>query len=166
MNSLHTLMLKKLNKLYTIEHELVKALPKMAEAATDEKLKAGFEDHLSQTKGQVNRLETVMEGLNEKFEKTSDPVIEAMITEGEKIIKEEVGVDVKDAALIAGAQAVEHYEIACYGSVIAWAKMMKHDDAVELLHDTLEEEKETDKKLSAIAEGGIFTKGVNEEAHE
>jgi ferritin-like metal-binding protein YciE len=166
MNSLHGVFIEKLKDLYDVESQLIKALPKMAEAATNSDLKAGFNEHLAQTEEHLSRLEEIGTSLGEDLTGTTSDVMTALIAEGEKIINRTGDTAVKDAALIAAAQKVEHYEIAAYGTVTAWAKAMEHDDAADLLGKTLDEEKDTDEKLSTLAEGGIIASGINEEAIE
>jgi ferritin-like metal-binding protein YciE len=166
MNSLHGVFLEKLSDLCDVESQLIKALPKMAEAATNADLKAGFEEHLEQTEEHLSRLEEISSSLGEDLTGEPSEVMTALIAEGEKIINRTGDTAVKDAALIAAAQKVEHYEIAAYGTVASWAKAMDHSDVADLLGKTLDEEKDTDEKLSKLAEGGIIASGINEEAVE
>jgi ferritin-like metal-binding protein YciE len=150
-NALKELYVGELRDIYSAENQLVKALPKMAKAATSAVLRSGFEEHLEQTKGHVMRLETIFAGLEEKPSGKKCKGMEGLIEEGQEMIEEEEG-EVLDAGLISAAQRVEHYEIAAYGCVRTYANLLGEDAAVELLEETLEEEKETDKKLTQLAE--------------
>src|ERR1700722_11400290 len=145
-----------LKDLFSAENQLVKALPKMAKAATSEDLRAGFEEHLEQTKGHVQRLETIFKDLNESPKGKKCKGMEGLIEEGAEAIEEYEG-DLLDAALIGAAQRVEHYEMAGYGTVSAFAEELGEAEHVLLLNETLEEEKETDEKLSGLA-GDIYVK--------
>lgn len=153
LQSLHELFIEQLRDLYDAENQLIKALPKMAEAANSDELRQGFEDHLEQTKEHARRLEMVFEGLGEKAKAKKCKAMEGLVKEGSEAIDEDMDPDVKDAALIAAAQRVEHYEIAGYGTARTFANLMGHEEAVSLLEQTLNEEKETDAKLSELAEG-------------
>lgn len=166
MNTLHELFLHKLSELYDAENQITAALPKMMDMATDEELKTAFSEHLDQTKNHIVRLEQIAASLNADLKRKENKVMKTLIEEGEKVLKEVKASDVLDAALIAAAQKVEHYEIASYGTAATWASVMEHDEEKDLLGETLEEEKATDKKLSGLAEGGLMTKGINEDAHE
>jgi ferritin-like metal-binding protein YciE len=150
-NALKELYVGELRDIYSAENQLVKALPKMAKAATSTVLRSGFEEHLEQTKGHVMRLEKIFAGLEEKPSGKKCKGMEGLIEEGQEMIEEEEG-EVLDAGLISAAQRVEHYEIAAYGCVRTYANLLGEDAAVELLEETLEEEKETDKKLTQLAE--------------
>jgi len=147
---LKELYVDELKDLYNAENQLVKALPKMAKAATSPDLRAGFEEHLEQTKGHVSRLETIFEKLGESPKGKKCKGMEGLIEEGSEAIEEHEG-DVLDAALIGAAQRVEHYEIAGYGTVIAFAEELGESEHVSLLNETLNEEKETDEKLTELA---------------
>jgi ferritin-like metal-binding protein YciE len=152
-NQLRELYVEQLRDLYSAETQLVKALPKMAEAATSEQLRTGFQQHLTQTQEHVRRLETIFEKLSEKPTGQKCKGMEGLIKEGREVIEdEEFEAELKDAALIAAAQRVEHYEIAGYGTVRTFANLLEDDEALELLEKTLDEEKETDQKLTEIAE--------------
>ena len=153
--TLRDLFLEQLRDAYHAEGQLVKALPKMAKAATDPKLRKAFEKHLEETKGQVDRLERVFEAIGEKARRKACKAMEGLIEEGKEWIEEDAEPDVMDAGLIAAAQKVEHYEIATYGCLCAWAKQLDLADAVELLAETLEEEKAADVKLTELAESHI-----------
>jgi ferritin-like metal-binding protein YciE len=153
--TLHAAFIDELRDAYDAEKQLTKALPKMAKAATSPKLRTAFEDHLEETRRQIERLEQVFEGLDEKVRGKHCEGIAGIIEEGKTVMEEDFDDSTMDACLIAGGQRAEHYEIAAYGTLIAWAKAMGHMDAVELLQQTLDEEKMADEKLSALAEGGI-----------
>jgi len=152
ITTLHELFLEQLRDLYSAETQLTKALPEMAKAANDAKLKQGFETHLEETKGHVQRLEQIFKKLDEKPTGKTCQAMEGVIKEGKETINEDATPEVKDAALIAAAQRVEHYEIAGYGTVRTYAKLMGHDDASALLQQTLDEEAATDKKLTTAAQ--------------
>ena len=147
---LKELYIDELKDLYSAENQLVKALPKMAKAATSPDLRAGFEEHLEQTKGHVQRLETIFEQLGQSPKGKKCKGMEGLIKEGSEAIEEYEG-DLLDAALIGAAQRVEHYEMAGYGTVSAFAEELGESEHVTLLNETLEEEKETDEKLSGLA---------------
>jgi ferritin-like metal-binding protein YciE len=160
INSLHELYVQQLRDLYDAENQLVKALPKMAEAANSDELRQGFEEHLEQTKEHVQRLETIFEKLGEKPKGEKCKGMEGLVKEGSEVLEEDMQEDVKDAAIIAAAQRVEHYEIAGYGTVRTYANLLGEDEATSLLEKTLDEEKETDDKLTQLAED------INVEAEE
>jgi ferritin-like metal-binding protein YciE len=151
-NELKELYLDELKDLYSAENQLIKALPEMAKAATSSHLKAGFEEHLKQTEGHVARLESIFEGYDEKPTGKKCKGMEGLIEEGDEVAKEDYEDDTKDEALIGAAQRVEHYEIAAYGTVKAMAEKLGDKKAVNLLSQTLQEEKDTDEKLTALAE--------------
>jgi ferritin-like metal-binding protein YciE len=150
-NRLKHLYIEELKDLYSAENQLVKALPKMAKASTSEDLRAGFEEHLNQTKKHVARLEEIFEALGESPAGKKCKGMEGLIKEGAEMIKEDPAAEELDAGLISAAQRVEHYEIAGYGCVSTYAKFLGEDQAVSLLRQTLEEEKETDKKLTQLS---------------
>jgi ferritin-like metal-binding protein YciE len=152
INSLHELYVQQLRDLYDAENQLVKALPKMAEAANSDELRQGFEEHLEQTKEHVQRLETIFEKLGEKPKGEKCKGMEGLVKEGSEVLDKDMQEDVKDAAIIAAAQRVEHYEIAGYGTVRTYANLLGEDEATSLLEKTLDEEKETDDKLTQLAE--------------
>jgi ferritin-like metal-binding protein YciE len=153
--TLHDAFLDELRDLYDAEKQLTKALPKLAKTATSPKLRDAFESHLEETRGHVERLEQVFESLDEKARGKHCEGIAGIIEEGKTIIDEDFDDLTMDACLIAAGQRAEHYEIGAYGTMIAWAEAMGHEDAVTLLQQNLDEEKAADKKLSALAEGGI-----------
>jgi ferritin-like metal-binding protein YciE len=150
-NSLQKLYVEQLKDLYSAENQLVKALPKMAKAAKSEALREGFEQHLDQTRGHVQRLEQIFEAMEESPKGRKCAGMQGLVEEGEEVMDENSDSNALDAGLIAAAQRVEHYEIAGYGSVCAFAEMLGESDAVDLLQQTLNEEKETDEKLTEIA---------------
>jgi ferritin-like metal-binding protein YciE len=152
INSLHDLYVDQLRDLYDAENQLVKALPKMAEASASDELREGFEEHLEQTRGHVQRLEQIFERLGEKPKGKKCKGMEGLVKEGSETLDEDMQEDTKDAGIIAAAQRVEHYEIAAYGTVRTYADLLGLDDDARLLEQTLEEEKETDQKLTQLAE--------------
>jgi ferritin-like metal-binding protein YciE len=152
LSSLEDLFVEELKDLYNAETQLLKALPKMAKAATSKQLKAGFEKHLKQTEGHVERLEQVFNDLEASPKGKKCKAMEGLVEEGAELIKEDAEPEVKDAALIAAAQRVEHYEIAGYGCVRTYAKLLGNSTAQKLLQQTLDEEGDTDKELTKLAE--------------
>jgi ferritin-like metal-binding protein YciE len=155
MKSLEDLFVNLLKDVYYAEKQILKALPKMARKADSEELRQAFQHHLSETEGQVKRLEQVFELCGLKAMGKTCPAIKGIIEEGEEDIKHAKDPDVCDAGMIADAQAVEHYEIARYGTMIAWAKQLGMNDAAGLLHQTLEQEYNADKLLTQIAESRL-----------
>lgn len=153
--TLHDAFLDELRDSYDAEKQLTKALPKLAKAATSEVLRDAFEAHLEETRGHVERLEQVMQGLGEKVRGKHCDGMEGIIEEGKSVMEEDFDDATMDACLIASGQRAEHYEMAAYGTLVAWAKAMGHDEAAELLQQTLDEEKAADEKLTALAEAGI-----------
>src|SRR5271166_4273425 len=150
--SLKELYVDELKDLFSAEKQLTKALPKMAKAAYSEDLRNGFEEHLEQTKGHVQRLEEIFAMLNEKAGGKKCVGMEGIIQEGAEVIDGSFAEDVKDAALISAAQRVEHYEIAAYGTVCAYADLLGESEQASLLRQTLEEEKETNEKLTELSQ--------------
>jgi ferritin-like metal-binding protein YciE len=159
--ALKELFVDELKDLYSAENQLIKTLPKMAKAATSDDLRAGFEHHWEQTKEHARRIEEICNELGEKPTGKKCAGMEGLIEEGKEMMNEFED-DVLDAAMISAAQRVEHYEIAAYGTVRTYAELLGHDRAVELLEQTLEEEKETDQKLTELA-GTINVEAVNAE---
>lgn len=151
IETLHDLFLHTLQDIYYAENQITKALPKMIAKATDPQLKAGFEQHLRETEGQIARLEQAFDSLGETAKAVNCPAIDGIIKEANEVAGDIADKAVLDAALIASAQAVEHYEITRYGTLIAWAGEMGHDRVVTLLQQTLDEEKATDDKLTQMA---------------
>jgi len=150
--SLRQLYVDELKDLYNAETQLVKALPKMAKASSNAQLRQGFEEHLRQTSEHVSRLEQIFEMLEEKPTGKKCVGMEGLVKEGAEVMKEKYEDEVMDAAIIGAAQRVEHYEIAGYGTVREFAKLLGEDEHVSLLEQTLEEEKQTDEKLTQLAE--------------
>jgi ferritin-like metal-binding protein YciE len=168
-NQLRELYVEELRDLYSAEKQLVKALPKMAKAATSSDLRSGFEEHLEQTKGHVSRLEQIFDSLDAKPNGKTCKGMEGLIKEGSEMIEEDPEQEQLDAGLISAAQRVEHYEIAGYGCVRTYAQLLGDDEAVSLLEETLKEEKETDAKLTELAENinvEALQAGQSEESDE
>ena len=153
--SLRELLTDEVRDLYNAEKQLIKALPKMAKAATSDDLREAFESHLEETENQVGRLEQVFKLLGQQPRGKHCAGIAGIIEEGNDLMSEAFDGSVLDAGLIAGGQRAEHYEIAAYGSVLAWAKTLGMDDVISLLEPTLEEEKAADEKLSQLAESSV-----------
>jgi ferritin-like metal-binding protein YciE len=154
LESLNDLFVEQLRDLYDAENQLIKALPKMAEGANSDELRQGFEEHLEQTKGHAQRIEQIFKQLGEKVKGKKCKGMEGLIKEGDETLEEEISDEnVQDAAIIAAAQRVEHYEIAGYGTARTFANLLGEDEAASLLEQTLEEEKKTDAKLTELAEG-------------
>jgi ferritin-like metal-binding protein YciE len=153
--TLHDAFIDELRDAYDAEKQLIKALKKMAKAASSPDLRAAFESHLVETEGQVARLEDVFGTLDEKVRGKHCDGIAGIIEEGKGVMEEDFDEATLDACLIASGQRAEHYEIAAYGTLVAWARTMGHTDAADLLQQTLDEEKAADEKLTALAESGI-----------
>jgi ferritin-like metal-binding protein YciE len=153
--TLHDAFIDELRDTYDAEKQLVKALPKLARAASSPDLRTAFESHLEETRGQVERLEQVFASLDEKVRGKHCDGIAGIIEEGKSIMEEDFDDATMDACLIAAGQRAEHYEMAAYGTLVAWARAMGHAEAADLLQETLDEEKAADEKLSSLAEGGI-----------
>lgn len=162
LNTLQKLYTDELRDLYNAENQLLKALPKMAKAASSEELKEAFEQHLEQTKGHVKRLEQVFEELDEKPKGKTCHAMKGLIEEGSEILEEDGETSVRDAGMIVAAQKVEHYEIAGYGSVRTFAHLLGQNKAAELLQATLDEESETNELLNRLAESVINPEAVRE----
>jgi ferritin-like metal-binding protein YciE len=159
--TLHDAFLDELGDLYDAEQQLTKALPQLAKAATSPVLRDAFETHLEETRGHIERLQLVFENLDEKARKQHCKGIAGIIEEGSSMMDEDFEDVAMDACLIAAGQRAEHYEIGAYGTLIAWAEAMGHDEVVTLLEQNLDEEKAADKKLTALAEGGINQQAAN-----
>jgi ferritin-like metal-binding protein YciE len=168
IESLDKLLEDQLKDIFSAEHQLVKALPKMAKAASAQGLKDAFTSHLEETHGQVDRLQEVGELLEIKLAGKKCKAMEGLIEEGKEVLESDGPGPVIDAALIAAAQRVEHYEIAAYGSVRALAEFLGHAAATKLLQETLDEESAADEKLTEIAEGEVMpaAQGEDEEDEE
>lgn len=155
LKSLEDLLVGELQDLYDAERRITKALPKMAKKASSPELKAAFEEHLEVTEGQIGRLDQAFERLGQKAKGKTCEAMKGIIEEGEDMMSEDADPEVCDAALIASAQKVEHYEIASYGTVRTYAQTLGHDSVAQLLAETLQEEKDADRKLTSLAEGVI-----------
>jgi ferritin-like metal-binding protein YciE len=155
IKSMDDLFLHTLQDVYYAENQIIKALPKMIDKATNRELSAGLRAHLRETENQVSRLDQVFERLGETPRGVDCPAIDGLIKEADEVAGEVDDKKVLDAAIIGSAQAVEHYEIARYGTLIAWAGELGHDNVVSLLDANLKEEKAANKKLNGLAEGGV-----------
>jgi len=160
IESMDDLLLHGVMAIYYAENQIIKSLPKLIDKATNRDLSKGLRDHLEETKGQVKRLEQVFKKLGSEPKGVQCPAIDGLISEADEVSGEVADKDVLDAAIVGSAQAVEHYEIARYGTLIAWAEILGHDDIIRLLNTNLKEEKAADKKLSTVA----LRKGVNRKA--
>jgi len=154
VKSIEELFVHELSDIYSAEKQLTKALPRMAKASTSEGLAAAFEAHLEETHGQIERIDQVVDLLGIKLKRIKCAAMEGLVEEGKEVIDQVEEGPLRDAALIGGAQKVEHYEIAAYGTLGALARQLGYADAVPLLQATLDEEKATDEKLTTLAEGG------------
>lgn len=166
INSLGDLFMHEIRDLYNAETQLVEALPKMAQAASGSELQEAFNSHLDETRSQVDRLERIFDQLNESPQGEKSEAMAGMIRQGEEIIQKEGPEAVKDAALIAAAQRIEHYEISGYGTARTYAEELGHEEVANLLDEILSEEKSTDQELNEIALGGWLSEGVNIEAQK
>lgn len=154
VKTMEDLFVHELSDIYSAEKQLTKALPRLAKAADSPKLSQAFESHLEETEGQIERIDQVVELLGIKLKRIKCAAMEGLVEEGKDVIEDVEAGPLRDAALIGGAQKVEHYEIAAYGTLSALAKHLGYKDAIPLLQATLKEEKATDEKLSMLAEGG------------
>jgi ferritin-like metal-binding protein YciE len=161
MSTLHDAFIDELRDLYDAEKQLAKALPKMAKAASSSDLRQAFESHLQETLGHSARLEQVFQSLDEKASGKHCDGIAGIIEEGKSAMEEDFDDKAMDACLIGSGQRAEHYEMAAYGTLVAWAKCMGHSDAADLLQQNLDEEKAADEKLTELAEGGINQEAAN-----
>jgi ferritin-like metal-binding protein YciE len=166
LDSLQDVFVEQIGDLYSAEQQLVAALPKVAGAATDEKLRTALNEHLEETRGHVRRLEQIFEQVGVATPDEHCKGMQGLVEEGEQIVEAQGDSAAKDAALIAAAQRVEHYEIAGYGTARTLADELGFDDARDLLNDTLDEESDADEKLTKIATGGRRQAGVNRAASE
>ncbi len=160
LGTLHDLYVDELKDLFSAENQLLKALPKMAKTASDPQLAKAFTDHLAETKGQVERLEKIFKKLEVSPKGKTCKAMEGLLEEGKEVMSEDADPTVMDAALIAAAQRVEHYEMAGYGCVRTFAKLLGYDQAADLLQETLDEEGAADKKLTKLAETVINAEAV------
>jgi ferritin-like metal-binding protein YciE len=159
--TLHDAFIDELRDAYDAEKQLTKALPKLAKASTSSALRQAFEAHLEETQGQIMRLEEVFGLLNEKVQGKHCDGIAGIIEEGKSVMEEDFEDTAMDACLIAAGQRAEHYEMAAYGTLVAWARALGHDDVADLLEQTLDEEKAADEKLTALAESGVNQKAAD-----
>jgi ferritin-like metal-binding protein YciE len=160
IQTMDDLLLHGLQDIYYAEQQIAEALPKLIDKATNRDLTKGLRDHLEETKNQITRLDQVFKKLGQAPKGIKCPGIDGLLTEGDEIAGEVADKEVLDAAIVGAAQSVEHYEIARYGTLIAWAEALGHDDIVRFLNTNLNEEKAADKKLSTVA----LRKGVNRKA--
>ena len=160
IKTMDDLFVHQLRDIYYAENQIVKALPEMIEKATDPQLKQGFQSHLAETKNHVKRVEEVFEMHGVEAKGIDCPAIDGIIEEAEEVAGEVADKQVLDAALIGAAQAVEHYEIARYGTLIAWAKQLGRSDCAAVLQKNLDEEKAADKKLTTLAESSVNRKAA------
>ncbi|HEX7184959.1 MAG TPA: ferritin-like domain-containing protein [Thermoanaerobaculia bacterium] len=155
IDSLRKLYVEQLKDLHSAERQIIQALPRMAKNSSNQQLRAAFEEHLEVTKKQVERLDQIFEMLGKSSRGKKCKGMEGLIEEGKEVLEEDMEPEVRDAALIAAAQKVEHYEIAGYGTVRTYAQLLGEDRHVKLLQQTLDEEGNTDKKLTALAESSV-----------
>ncbi|MEO8275801.1 MAG: ferritin-like domain-containing protein [Thermoanaerobaculia bacterium] len=155
VKSLQDAFIDEIRDSYDAERQLTRALPKLAKKATDPKLKAAFEGHLEETLGHVDKLAQVLEMLDEKVRGKHCDGIAGIIEEGKSVMEEDFDADTMDACLVASGQRAEHYEMAAYGTLVAWAETLGRPEVAKILQSILDEEKAADKKLSALAEGGL-----------
>ena len=160
IKNMDDLFVHTLRDIYYAEKQIVKSLPEMIEKASNQQLKQGFQTHLRETENHVKRLDQVFALIGKKAQGIDCPAIDGIIEEAEDVVGEVQNKSVLDAALIAAAQGVEHYEMTRYGTLIAWAKLLGRNDAAALLNQTLDEEKATDKKLTQMAESQINSKAA------
>jgi ferritin-like metal-binding protein YciE len=153
--TLHDAFIDELRDVYDAEKQIIKALPKVIKTVSSEDLREGLQMHFEETKNQVYRLEQVFESIGEKARGKHCDGMAGILEEGKTAMEEEFDDAAMDAVLTAGCQRVEHYEITAYGTLVAWAKSMGHDEAADLLQESLDEEKAADEKLTKVAEGGI-----------
>jgi ferritin-like metal-binding protein YciE len=160
IKSLEDLLVHELQDLYDAEHQITKALPKMAKAATSRQLSTAFKEHLTQTEEHIARLEQAFTALGQEPKRKPCKAMKGLLAEGEETMEEEMDKDVMDAALISSAQRVEHYEIAAYGAVCTFAHMVGKHDVEDILRQTLDEEKRADEKLTEIAVSSVNEKAT------
>jgi ferritin-like metal-binding protein YciE len=155
LDSLHSLFVDELKDILSAEKQILRAMPGMIKGAGSPKLKKAFERHREETRGQIERLESIFASLDERAGGKKCKGMEGLVEEGKEILEEDGAPEVIDAAIISAAQRIEHYEIAAYGCVIEYARLLGEKEAMRLLQQSLREEEATDKKLTALAEGGI-----------
>ncbi|MDQ3292361.1 MAG: ferritin-like domain-containing protein [Bacteroidota bacterium] len=161
MQSLNDLLIHQLQDLYGAEQQLLKAMPKLLSSAKSDKLKQALETHMAETQNQVQRLEQVFQSMGIQAEAIKCKAMEGLLKEAEELLSEDADPEVLDAGIIASAQRVEHYEIAGYGTACTYAKYLGHNEALNLLKETLSEEKKTDELLTVIAESSVNIKAEN-----
>ena len=166
LDSLEKLFIEELKDIYNAEKQLTRALPRMAKAAESPELRQAFTNHLKETEGQIQRLERVFKEAGQAVRGKKCKGMEGLIEEGKEMMEEDGEPEVKDAALIASAQKVEHYEIASYGCLRAYAELLGYSEAAQLLQQNLQEEEAADKKLNQLAEGGINEQAATVGAEE
>ena len=166
LDSLEKLFIEELKDIYNAEKQLTRALPRMAKAAESPELRQAFTNHLRETQGQIQRLERVFKEAGQAVRGKKCKGMEGLIEEGKEMMEEDGEPEVKDAALIASAQKVEHYEIAAYGCLRAYAELLGYSEAAQLLQQNLQEEEAADKKLNQLAEGGINEQAATVGAEE
>lgn len=166
LRTLHDLFVHQLRDVYSAERQLLQALPRMAKAVTSDDLRGALEAHLGETEEQVTRLDEVFEQLGVTSRGMKCKAMEGLIEEGKELLDEDIDEDVLDAGIIAAAQRIEHYEIAAYGTLCAYARSLGQDSALALLETTLDEEKAADDKLTEVAEGGINALAMREDGDE
>jgi ferritin-like metal-binding protein YciE len=164
MSTFRELFLEQLGDIHSAETQIAKALPKLVEAATDDVLKDVLSTHLHETHKQIERLEQVFEELGEKPVTKMCMGMKGLLKEGDEGLEKGLSGPLGDALIISNAQRVEHYEISAYGTAVAWARQLDLDEVADLLDESLDEEAAADEKLTSIAEGGLLTAGLNEEA--
>jgi ferritin-like metal-binding protein YciE len=164
MSTFRELFLEQLGDIHSAETQITEALPKLVEAASDDELKDSLSTHLQETRRQIERLEQIFGELDERPEKKTCMGMKGLLKEGDEGLQKGLSGPLGDALIIANAQRVEHYEIAAYGTAIAWAKELDLDEVADLLDESLDEEAGADETLTRIADGGILTEGLNEAA--
>ena len=162
LKSLHDLYVSELKDLYSAENQILKALPKLAQSASSPQLQQAFQEHFKQTQHQVERLDQIFERLGQKHTGKKCKAMEGLIEEGKEMLQENISPDVLDAALIVAAQKVEHYEMAGYGSARTFANLLGDHEASRMLQQTLDEEGETDKRLTRLAESMVNPEAMNQ----
>lgn len=164
LSALYNVYVEQLKDMYSAEKQLLEALPKMAGAASTPELRQAFEHHLQVTESQFQRVRAILDGLDENPGNKVCKAMEGLIEEGNEVVKKEGAPKAKDAALILAAQKVEHYEIASYGGLRAYARTLGYDEAAQIIDEMLDEEYDADQQLDDIAEGGVLEEGLNEKA--
>lgn len=166
VNNLKELYLHQLRDIYDAETQLTKALPEMAKNASHEDVRSAFEEHLEVTRNQIERLDQIFRSMNEGSKRTTCVGMKGLIEEGREMLKKVEDPDALDAGLLASAQKVEHYEISAYGTARTYAELLGEDEAAQLLQETLDEEEETDRRLTELALEGINREAIGEEEEE